>query len=248
MTQRALVTGATAGIGRAFARALASRGYDLVLVSRDLARLQAVADQISTKHGVEVTVVSADLSSHVGLAKAVAAVDGVDLLINNAGSSIAGWFGKTDIAAEESQLDLMVRAPMVLTDAALKQMVSRGSGKIINVASMAAFTPRGIYAAHKAWLVNLGLWLNLQYADSGVTVTTLCPGFVHTEFHERMGAKTDDIPRWMWLDADKVVAAALRDLEHGKALSIPTARYKALALLARMLPIGLVARVAKKGR
>ncbi|MCW2747930.1 MAG: short-chain dehydrogenase [Nocardioidaceae bacterium] len=248
MTQRALVTGATAGIGHAFARALASRGYDLVLVSRDLARLQAVADQISTKHGVEVTVVSADLSSHVGLAKAVAAVDGIDLLINNAGSSIAGWFGKTDIAAEESQLDLMVRAPMVLTDAALKQMVSRGSGKIINVASMAAFTPRGIYAAHKAWLVNLGLWLNLQYADSGVTVTTLCPGFVHIEFHQRMNAKTDDIPRWMWLDADKVVAAALRDLERGKALSIPTARYKALAVLARTLPIGLVSRVAKKGR
>ena len=252
MTKRALVTGATAGIGNAFANELAKRGYDLVLVARDTGRLERIRDQFSKKYSITVDVVTADLATTEGVqATSNAVTDSakpVDLLINNAGSSLAGWFGTTDILDEVHQLDLMVRAPMVLTDAAIKSMTGRGHGQIINVASVAAFAPRGTYSAHKMWIVNLSQWANLQYADAGVTVMALCPGFVHTEFHQRMGARTDNIPRWMWLRADKLVTAALKDLDNGKAVSVPSLRYKVIATVARYMPRGLVARIAKKGR
>lgn len=252
MTQRALVTGATAGIGNAYARALANRGYDLVLVARDKARLEGVAAELSAAHHVTVDVLGADLATKDGVQDVANALTDsakpVDLLVNNAGSSLAGWFGTTDIADEDHQLDLMVRAPMHLTDAAIKSMTGRGHGKIINVASVAAFTPRGTYSAHKMWIVNLCRWANQQYADAGVTVMAVCPGFTHTEFHQRMGARTDNIPRWMWLKADNVVKASLKDLDKGKAVSIPSVRYKVLAALAQYVPSSLVARIARIGR
>lgn len=251
-TQRALVTGATAGIGNAYARALAKRGFDLVLVARDTARLEKLATDLRSKHRIAVDIISADLATVDGVQNVANALTDtakpVDLLINNAGSSLAGWFGTTDIAEEDHQLDLMVRAPMHLTDAAIKSMAGRGRGQIINVASVAAFTPRGTYSAHKMWIVNLSRWLNLQYADAGVTVMAVCPGFTHTEFHQRMGARTDNIPRWMWLNADKVVKSSLRDLDKGKAVSIPSIRYKVLAAFAQYVPASIVARVAKRGR
>lgn len=252
MSHRALITGATAGIGNAFARELAKRGWDLVLVARDTDRLTATQTELTGKHGVAVDVVTADLATRDGMTKIANVVTDtghpVDLLINNAGSSLANWFGSTAIEDEEHQLDLMVRAPMVLTDAAIKSMSGRGHGQIINVASVAAFTPRGSYSAHKAWLVNLSRWLNLQYADTGVTVMALCPGFVRTEFHQRMGAQTDDIPRWMWLRADRVARAALKDLDKKKAVSIPSIRYKVLATIAQYVPSRIVAKIARLGR
>lgn len=251
-TQRALVTGATAGIGNAYARELAKRGYDLVLVARDKARLEKLAGDLGGKHHISVDVIGADLATVEGVETVANAVTDtakpIDLLINNAGSSLARWFGTTDITEEDHQLNLMVRAPMHLTDAAIKAMTGRGHGQIINVASVAAFTPRGTYSAHKAWLVNLCRWANQQYADAGLTVMAVCPGFTHTEFHQRMGAKTDDIPRWMWLKADYVVKASLKDLEKRKAVSIPSLRYKVLAALAQYVPATLVARIAKMGR
>jgi len=252
MTQRALVTGATAGIGNAYARALAERGFDLVLVARDDARLEGIAAELRQKHRISVEIIGSDLATVDGMQNVANALTDsakpVDLLINNAGSSLAGWFGTTDIADEDYQLDLMVRAPMHLADAAIKSMAGRGHGQIINVASVAAFTPRGTYSAHKAWIVNLSRWLNLHYADVGVTVMAVCPGFTHTEFHQRMGARTDNIPRWMWLRADKVVKSSLKDLDKGKAVSIPSIRYKVLAALAQYVPTSVVARFAKRGR
>ena len=252
MTQRALVTGATAGIGNAYAHELAKRGYDLILVARDTERLEKIATDLSARHHVDVDVISADLATADGVQDVANALTDsakpVDLLVNNAGSSLAGWFGTTDIADEDHQLDLMVRAPMHLADAAIKSMTGRGHGQIINVASVAAFTPRGTYSAHKMWIVNLSRWANQQYAGAGVTVMALCPGFVRTEFHQRMGARTDNIPRWMWLRADKLVRASLKDLDKGKAVSIPTIRYKVLAALAQYVPSSIVARIAKIGR
>ena len=249
---RALVTGATAGIGNAFARRLAADGWDLVVVARDTARLEQVAADLRARHGVEVDVVTADLVTEPGLEATshalVSSARPVDLLVNNAGSSFPGWFGTTDVADEDQQLDLLVRAPMHLMDAAIKVMSGRGSGSIVNVASVAAFTPRGTYSAHKAWLVNLSRWANLQYADAGVRVQALCPGFVRTEFHQRMGADTSSVPRWMWLKADKVVAASLKDLDRGRAVSSPSARYKVLATISRYAPAALVARIARRGR
>jgi short-subunit dehydrogenase len=253
MRGRALITGATAGIGNAYARELARRGHDLVLVARDTQRLETVAAGLREKYRVEVDVVTADLTTDDGLQATVNAVTDtarpVDLLVNNAGSSIAGWFGSTDIADEDHQLDLMVRAPMHLMDAAIKAMTGRGHGEIINVASVAAFTPRGTYSAHKAWIVQLSRWAHIQYADAGVTVMALCPGFVRTEFHQRMGIDPNEtVPRWMWLKADKVVKASLKDLDKRKAISIPSVRYKVLATLSQYLPKPLVARMAKRGR
>ncbi|EFQ82823.1 oxidoreductase, short chain dehydrogenase/reductase family protein [Aeromicrobium marinum DSM 15272] len=252
MAGRALITGATAGIGNAFARALAERGHDLVVVARDTARLEQLAADLRATNGVEVEVLTADLTDPDGLARVVNAVTDstrpVDLLVNNAGASLAGWFGSTDIADEDRQLDLLVRAPMHLMDAAIKAMSGRGHGQVVNVASVAAFTPRGAYSAHKAWLVNLSQWAHLHYADAGISVMALCPGFVRTEFHQRMGADISTVPRWMWLNADKVVATALEDLERGRPISVPSLRYKLLTALSRHLPAGLVAKIAKRGR
>ncbi len=252
MTRTALITGATAGIGNAFARVLAARGTDLVIVARDTARLEQVAADISAKHDVDVEVLTADLATGEGMDRVADRLSDsgrpIDLLVNNAGASLAGWFGTTAIADEDRQLDLLVRAPMHLMDAAIKSMSGRGRGGIINVASVAAFTPRGAYSAHKAWLVNLSQWANIHYADVGITVQALCPGFTRTEFHQRMGASIDDVPGWMWLKTDPLVKASLKDLEKGKPISVPSFRYKVLATLARHAPAALVARIAKRGR
>lgn len=252
MARRALVTGATAGIGNAFARELAGRGWNLTLVARDVGRLESVATDLRARHGIEVDVLGADLTNEADLAKTVNrvtdAASPIDLVVNNAGSSLAGWFGTTDIADEDRRLDLLVRAPMHLMDAAIKAMTGRGHGGIINVASVAAFTPRGAYSAHKAWLVNISRWANWQYADAGVTVTAMCPGFVRTEFHQRADMDISGVPRWMWLKADPTVRAALKDFERGKAVSIPSVRYKVLSFIARYAPTSVVARMAKRGR
>lgn len=252
MTRRALVTGATSGIGHAFAVQLAKQGHNLVIVARTTERLEAVADEIRGKHGVEVHVVTADLSTAEGMQVAANALTDttrpVDLLVNNAGASLAGWFGTTDISDEDRQLDLLVRAPMHLMDAAIKTMAGRGGGQIINVASVAAFTPRGVYSAHKAWLVNLSRWADVHYDDVNISVQALCPGFVRTEFHQRGEMDVSGVPKWMWLKSDKVVAASLRDLAKDKPVSIPSLRYKVLATLAQYLPKTLVTRIAKRGR
>jgi short-subunit dehydrogenase len=252
MTRRALVTGATAGIGNAFARELAKRKFHLVIVARTTAQLEALAAELRSKHGVEVDVVTADLSTLAGVQAAANVLTDttrpVDLLVNNAGSSLAGWFGTTDIADEDRQLDLLVRAPMHLMDAAIKSMAGRGGGQIINVSSVAAFTPRGIYSAHKAWLLNLSQWADIHYDDVNISVQALCPGFVRTEFHQRGEMDISGVPRWMWLNADYLVKTSLRDLERDKTVSIPSVRYKVLAGLAQYLPKSLVTRVAKRGR
>ena len=252
MSRRALVTGATSGIGLSFARQLAADGYDLVIVARTQERLDQVADELRAKHGVVVGVVRADLSTTDGMDTAAARLTDtsrpVDLLVNNAGSSLAGWFGTTDIADEDAQLDLLIRAPMHLMDAAVKSMSGRGGGAIINVASVAAFTPRGVYSAHKAWLVNLSRWADIHYDDVNIQVQALCPGFVRTEFHQRGRMDVSDVPRWMWLNADKLVKGSLKDLRKDKAVSIPSLRYKVLAALAQYAPKSLVARIAKRGR
>ncbi len=249
---RALITGATAGIGHGFADELARRGRDLVLVARDAERLASVSRDLESRHGVRVETLVADLSSRDGMqtvADRLASAEApVDLLVNNAGSGLPDWFGTTDVAAEERQLDLLVRAPLVLMDAALKSMTPRQNGAIINVASLAAFTPRGTYSASKAYLVNLSQWADLQYSPGGVRVMALCPGFVRTEFHERGQMDMSGIKPWMWLSVESVVHDALADLERGRAVSIPARRYKILAAFARHAPAPIVARQARRGR
>jgi short-subunit dehydrogenase len=252
MPKTALITGATAGIGLAFAVELATRGYDLVLVARNQERLKTVAKQLKEDHEVDVRTRTGDLSTTAGINRVAKVVeDGerpVDLLVNCAGYALRKRFTDNPIADEESVLNVMVRAPMHLTHTALNAMAPRRRGAIVNVSSVAGFTPRGTYGAHKAWVISFSRWAHFAYADQGVKVMALCPGFVRTEFHERMGARTNNIPDWMWLDAKEVVRQSLADLDRGAAVSIPTLRWKAIATLSRITPPRLVARVAKLGR
>jgi uncharacterized protein len=248
----ALITGPTAGIGRAFADAYARRGFDLVLVSRNVDRLQRVADGLSQAYGVDCEVLPADLAEAEDLARVEARVldeqHPVEAVVNNAGYGIARWFGDTTVEEEQRSLDVLVRAPLRLTHAAVQRMQARGSGEILNVSSVAGFTPRGTYGAHKAWLTSLTEWLNIAYRDRGLKATALCPGFVRTEFHERGQMDLSRVPRWMWLDADSVVDAAMRDLLAGKAVSVPSRRYAVLSVVARHAPRRLVAKLARRGR
>ncbi|MEC4017445.1 SDR family NAD(P)-dependent oxidoreductase [Streptomyces sp. H27-D2] len=243
----ALITGSTAGIGAAFARRLAADGHNLVVVARDAKRLHEQATELHDLHGIEVEVLSADLSTEKGI-KAVEKRLGdrthpVDLLVNNAGFGNKGAFLDVPMTDELLMLKVHCEAVLRLTSAAVSGMRDRRRGGVVNVASVAAFVPRGTYGASKAWVVQFTQGAARDLAGSGVRLMALCPGFVRTEFHERAGMETSNIPSWMWLDADKLVAAALRDLARGKTLSIPDPRYKAISGLVKLAPRGALSRV-----
>ena len=238
----ALVTGATAGIGAAFARQLAARGYELVLVARDQARLESCAQELRAR-GVAVEVLPADLASDEGCGRVEQrCARGLDLLVNNAGIGTKGRFDEVPVADEEHLLRLNVRAVLRLTHAALPAMLARGSGAVVNVSSVAGFTPgarSATYSASKAWVTNFSQSLHLQYADQGVRVLALCPGFTRTEFHDRAGMDTTGIPAALWLSADGVVRAGLADLDRGRPVSVPGLPYKAVVALTRLVPTGV---------
>jgi short-subunit dehydrogenase len=241
----ALVTGASSGIGAAFATRLAARGYDLVVVARDEARLKERADDLIHRYGCVVEVLQADLADPVQLdrvaARLRAADRPVDLLVNNAGFALGRSFLRTDAADEALLLDVMVRAPLLLTHEALPGMVSRGSGGIINVASVAGWLPTGTYSAAKAWLIVFTESLAAQLNDSGVSVTATCPGYVRTQMHERAELNMTAIPSWAWQDADTVVDDALAALAAGRVVTVPGIGYRAAATVARLAPSRLVA-------
>ncbi|MGW3862835.1 SDR family NAD(P)-dependent oxidoreductase [Streptomyces sp. NPDC005047] len=246
----ALITGSTAGIGAAFARRLAADGHNLVLVARDTKRLHEQATELHDRHGIEAEVLTADLSTDAGI-DAVATRLGerrhpVDLLINNAGFGNKGKFLDVSMADELTMLKVHCEAVLRLTSAAVEAMRERGRGGVVNVASVAAFVPRGTYGASKAWVVQFTQGVAKDLAGSGLRLMALAPGFVRTEFHERAGMGTDNIPNWMWLDADKVVAAALDDLSRGKSLSIPDPRYKTLMGAAKLVPRGMLGGISSR--
>ncbi|EME96582.1 SDR family oxidoreductase [Streptomyces mobaraensis NBRC 13819 = DSM 40847] len=244
----ALITGATAGIGAAFARRLAAEGHHLVLVARDEKRLGEQATELHDRHRVEVEVLRADLSTEDGIAAVEERLadrkQPVDLLVNNAGFGNKGRFLEVTVQDELTMLKVHCEAVLRLTMAATRGMRERRRGGVINVASVAAFVPRGTYGASKAWVVQFTQGAARDLAGSGVRLMALCPGFVRTEFHARAGMGTDNIPGWMWLDADRLVDAALKDLARGKSLSVPDPRYKALTGLSKLMPRGAVARVS----
>ncbi|MEU1074048.1 MULTISPECIES: SDR family oxidoreductase [unclassified Streptomyces] len=246
----ALITGATAGIGAAFARRLARDGHDLVVVARDGKRLREQATELHDRHGVEVEVLAADLSTEDGIASVEARLaerrKPVDLLVNNAGFGNKGRYLDVSMGDELKMLKVHIEAVLRLTSAATEGMRERGRGGVVNVASVAAFVPRGTYGASKAWVVQFTQGAARDLAGSGVRLMALCPGFVRTEFHQRAGMGTDNIPGWMWLDADKLVATALSDLARGKTLSIPDPRYKALMGVVKLAPRGLLGGVTSR--
>jgi short-subunit dehydrogenase len=246
----ALITGSTSGIGAAFARRLAADGHNLVLVARDTKRLREQATELHDRHGIEAEVLTADLAADDGIDTAAARLadrkNPVDLLINNAGFGNKGRFLDVSMADELTMLKVHCEAVLRLTAAASGAMRERGRGGVVNVASVAAFVPRGTYGASKAWVVQFTQGAARDLAGSGVRLMVLCPGFVRTEFHQRAGMGTDNIPGWMWLDADKVVATALHDLARGKSLSIPDPRYKTLMGLAKVTPRGLLGGISSR--
>jgi len=244
----ALVTGATAGIGLAFCRELAERGHDLVLVARDRARLENVSDELEAKYQVHCEILAADLSDRLQVQKVAErlAEPGrpVDLLVNNAGFGLSRSFLQGDLADEERALDVLCRAVMVLSHAAALAMRDRGRGAIINVSSVAGFVAMGSYSAAKAWVTTFSEALANELAGTGVTVTALCPGFTHTEFHQRASLDMSRLPRVMWLEADRLVRDCLDDVKAGKVVSVPGPQYKLIAALTRTLPRGLVRRAS----
>jgi short-subunit dehydrogenase len=244
----ALVTGASSGLGLAFARRLAADGNDLVIVARDVARLDSVAQELRTSYGRKVEVLPADLADRAELQRVADRVADrerpVDLLVNNAGFGLGHGFLDGPLADQERQLDVLVRAVLVLSYAAAGAMRDRGYGAIVNVSSVSGFVVMGSYSAAKAWVTTFSEGLANELGPHGVQVTAVCPGFVHTEFHQRADMRMNHVPRFGWLNAEDVVDAGLADVRRGRVVSIPSARFKAVVGLTRVLPRGVVRRVS----
>lgn len=254
----ALITGGTAGIGHTFALKFAELGYDLVLVARNQERLDEVAgelrdgageDSASARGPVRVETLSADLTTVDGRAlveQRLAEKDRpVDILVNNAGFDVGHSFRASTLEEQERLIDVHIRATLRLTHAALPGMVLRGKGSVINVASVSAFVPRGTYSAAKAWMVSFSESVAAELNGTGVRCMALCPGFTHTEFHDRAGIDPGQIPNWMWLDATDVVAVAIDDLRKGLTVSVPSIKYKALVGASKIVPRRLSTRVSR---
>ncbi|MFD7021361.1 SDR family NAD(P)-dependent oxidoreductase [Promicromonospora sukumoe] len=245
----ALITGGSAGLGLEFARQLAAAGHDLVLVARDEQRLEEVAAQLRAATGVAVEVLPADLSvpdDVARVARRLAVVGGrpddgdlrpVGLLVNNAGFATSSPFSAGRVTTERRGIDVMVKAVVELTHAAVGQMRERGRGAILNVGSVAALTAGGTYAAAKAYVRTFTESLAAELKGTGVTATVVAPGFTHTEFHARAGiTESSIVPEWGWLEAEDVVRAALADVRRGVVLSTPSLRYKVASAALRVMP------------
>ena len=249
--RRALITGASAGIGAEFARQLAVGGSHLILVARRRERLEALAGELRKEHAISVDVCPADLSKDEDLDKLetlIAQTDDLDLLVNNAGFGGAGTFVKGDVEPHLNMIQVHVIAPVRLTRVALGGMTARNRGRVINVASIAAFSPlSGVtYAATKGYLVRFTQGLQLELAETEVRVQALCPGFTHTEFHAEMAEFKASIPKFMWMSAERIVRTSLRALGRKSVICVPGGVNRLLAAWMRCpLTYGLTIGLSK---
>ena len=245
----ALVTGASSGIGAEFARQLADRRYDLVLVARTRDRLEALAKELREGCGVDVAVLAADLTQKEDLRVVedrVVAEERLELLVNNAGMGTVGAFSTLDLAREEAEIRLNVLVLVRLTRSALPNLVARGRGAVLNVSSLAALFPtayNATYGATKAFVNSFTEALAAELRGSGVRVQALCPGFTRTEFQQVADVDTSAIPALAWMEPEPVVDAALAGLASGEVVCVPGLANRAASLLAGSLPRGLVARL-----
>lgn len=250
-----LITGASAGIGMAFAHALAARGADLVLVARRKDRLEALAGKIRTDHNVRVITISADLADPRSPAFIVDILKdegvAIDILINNAGFGLPGFYTENAWPAHRDFLELMVTSYVHLTHAFLPGMQARHYGRIIQVASLAGLTPGSaghtLYGASKAFLVSFAQSLAAENDGTGVNVTALCPGFTYSEFHDVNGTRSlvSALPAYMFMDAAPVVEQALGAVERGHVIFVPGRWNKFVAWLVKALPRPWAASLAK---
>lgn len=239
---RALITGPTSGIGQGFAEALAKQGHDLILVSRDRDRLEETARDLAARFSVDVEVLPADLSERADIDRiaTIAASQEIDVLVNNAGFGIKGGFLSSSVEEEQRMMDVLMLAVMRLTRAVLPGMVDRGRGYVFTVSSVAGWITGGTYSAAKAWATVFTEGLVNDLAGTGVRAVAVCPGFTHTEFHQRAGMSMSAVSEWMWLDVEDVVTTALRDARAGRVVSVAGPQYKALSVVLRVLPRPLV--------
>ncbi len=250
MQSWALVTGATAGIGESFTRLLAQNGYNLVLVARDLPRLQERATALESKFDISTLVLQADLSTDEGCSMIEQYIrdNQIDVLINNAGFGINKAFTVSQLDAEQALLDVLVRTPMRLMHVALPGMKERDKGVIINVSSVAGWIAGGTYSAAKSYLTVLSESLHTELTGTKVKVSALCPGFTRTEFHQRGRMSMKGLPGFMWLNADKLVEQSWKDAVNGKAVSVPGWQYQLLTFVMRYAPRPMVRKIGMNVR
>lgn len=244
----ALVTGATAGIGRAFVDHLAAQGHDIVLVARDADRLRDAAEQISERFAVRTEVLVADLSDRAAIGtvarRLASESEPVEVLVNNAGYTPNQVFVTGDPDREQAALDVMVSAVTLLSQAAAAAMLARGTGIIMNVSSVAGWLPGSTYAAAKGWVRLFTEGLALELSGTGVTAMALCPGYTRTEFHDRAGMDMSALPNFAWMDPEAVVAVAMRDARRGRVVSIPGTINRVGRVVLALLPASAKRRIA----
>ena len=250
MQSWALVTGATSGIGESFTRLLAENNYNIVLVARDLPRLQERATGLEAKFNIKTHIIQADLATDSGCnaVEQYIANNHIDVLINNAGFGINKAFTASQLDAEQQLLDVLVRTPMRLMHVALPLMKQRSKGVIINVSSVAGFIAGGTYSASKSYLTVLSESLHTELAGTNVKISALCPGFTRTEFHQRGRMSMKGLPSFLWLESDDLVAKAWSDALKGEAVSIPGWQYQLLHFLIKRVPRSIVRKVGMNVR
>jgi short-subunit dehydrogenase len=249
----ALVTGASSGIGEAFARLLAERGHDLVLVARDQGRLDALAKGLEVAQGAHVEVLSADLTDPVQLQSVEDRVHDraapVEVVVNNAGFGTFGAFHTLDLDGEVREVQLNVVALVRLTHAAAVEMTGRGRGGILNVSSLAGYQPgpmNATYAATKAYITSFTEAVHEELKGTGVAVTVLCPGFTRTGFQATANVPASGVPGFMWQEADEVARAGLDALARNHATALPGLLNKTLGTFTQMSPTALTRRLSGK--
>ena len=250
MRRTVLITGASAGIGAALARVYASRGWDLILTARRQGPLQALADELTTAHGVAATVIPEDLGDPAAPERLVAAIAArgltVDGLVNNAGFSRVTGFLDTDLDAHRAMIQVMLTAPVELSRLLLPGMIQRGFGRVLNVASLAGQMPATggdtLYGPIKSFLIKASQGLHLELRGTGVHVTALCPGYTYSEFHDVNGSReqvSSAYPKWMWMEADRVARIGWDAVEANRPRVTPGVANNVLAALGGLLPDAL---------
>ena len=245
MASWALVTGATAGIGESFTRLLAENNYNIVLVARDMPRLQERASQLQSQFNLQTHIIQADLSTDAGCSAVEEYITNnqIDVLINNAGFGINKAFTMSELKAEQEMFDVLVRTPMRLMHIVLPGMKQRNKGVVINVSSVAGYIAGGSYSAAKSYLTVISESLHTELAGTNIKISALCPGFTQTEFHQRGRMSMKGLPSFMWLNSDRLVAKAWSDALKGKAVSIPGWQYQLLVFVIQSLPRSIIRKI-----